>query len=266
MRKIKTYQSTTSSLTIYDEGIELSTFTKKRFIKKEDMLEVVSKRFSGQIHFRIRDTKETIKFTLPLDAIKQNEHERLEQYMTGKITEEEFTKPIEDIFISEETRLQQIENQKRAKELTEEYRKSPTKYRIKIAFILFLLIVVAGSFGYIIFDGFNNSNSSPETSEEIISDKTPSAYIHAQGFVKQALKSPSTAVFPLTASTQEVEANRFISQGYVDAQNSFGATMRNQFVVTLRYTGAESYEALRNGANWKLEELILDNQVTYPAQ
>ena len=131
-----------------------------------------------------------------------------------------------------------------------------------------VLILLVGLFGWLSYKWLDDEPSKSNTNEvvESIPDKTPSAYIHAQEFVKQALKSPSTAEFPLTASTQEVEPNRFISQGYVDAQNGFGAMIRNQFVVTLRYTGSESYEALRNSANWKLEELILDNQVIYPAQ
>ena len=264
MKILKTYKHATSSLTVYDEGIELATLTKKRFIKKNDIAEVILKRFSGQVHFRT-NSNEIIKFTLPTDFIKQNEHERLEQFMVGKISEDEFINTQNDFFISEETRLKQIENQKKAEELAEEYKKSPTKYRIKIAFILLLLIVVIGSFGYIIFGGTNTSNNS-ETRTERIADKTPSAYNQAQRFVKAALKAPSTAQFPLTGNTQEVQTNRFLSQGYVDSQNSFGAMLRTSFVVTLRYNGAESYDALRNSANWELEELILDDQVIYPAQ
>lgn len=48
--------------------------------------------------------------------------------------------------------------------------------------------------------------------------------------VKQVLKSPSTAKFPnYTEWGWKKEKNVFTIQGYVDAQNSFGAELRSQF-------------------------------------
>ena len=60
----------------------------------------------------------------------------------------------------------------------------------------------------------------------------------AVAVVKNRLKSPSTADFCSypEATITDLGNNRYKIQGYVDAQNSFGATVRSKFTVTLTLT------------------------------
>ncbi len=59
--------------------------------------------------------------------------------------------------------------------------------------------------------------------------------------VKDRLKAPSSADFPFAHSTQVVSAgaNTFRLASYVDAQNSFGATLRTGFVCEARWKGGD---------------------------
>ena len=76
------------------------------------------------------------------------------------------------------------------------------------------------------------------------------AYVMAQNFVKQELKSPSSAKFPSfdiqnsigaladsRANEKEQDKNKchFLAAGYVDSQNNFGAMIRAKFEVYLYY-------------------------------
>ena len=64
------------------------------------------------------------------------------------------------------------------------------------------------------------------------------ASLMAEHFVEQRLKSPSTAKFGpyremvITPTGGDCE---FTVSSYVDAQNSFGAMMRNSFTAVVRY-------------------------------
>ena len=72
------------------------------------------------------------------------------------------------------------------------------------------------------------------------------AKVTAQTFVERQLKSPSTAEFPptyeFTATKTEKEVWKIGS--YVDAQNSFGAKLCKNWVVTLRYDGKSKWTML----------------------
>lgn len=86
------------------------------------------------------------------------------------------------------------------------------------------------------------SGCGQETKEEKdarLCDDEISAFVMATQFVESSLRSPSTADFPYY-SDQEVqvvmEPNcRFTVLGYVDAQNGFGATIRQRWIVKLKY-------------------------------
>lgn len=62
--------------------------------------------------------------------------------------------------------------------------------------------------------------------------------------VKKQLKSPSTAKFPLvyhSGDIMEIEQGVFTVNSYVDAQNSFGATIRSEFMLIITKTGQDTY-------------------------
>lgn len=70
------------------------------------------------------------------------------------------------------------------------------------------------------------------------SSKATDAKICAEKAVKDQLKSPSTATFckytEMTATN--LEGNKWKITGYVDAQNSYGATVRENWTVILTLT------------------------------
>lgn len=75
------------------------------------------------------------------------------------------------------------------------------------------------------------------------------AFVMSQGFVEKRLKSPSTAKFPYV-SDEGVKVG-YIGEctnlvvAYVDSQNGFGATVRSQYAVKIKYNPEdETYTAL----------------------
>ena len=62
------------------------------------------------------------------------------------------------------------------------------------------------------------------------------AYSCAQTMVKRNLKSPSTAQFPTykEAVITKLGEGKYEVKAYVDAQNSFGAMIRNDFTAIIR--------------------------------
>lgn len=71
----------------------------------------------------------------------------------------------------------------------------------------------------------------------VFKDDTPhysNCYAFAQELVKEELKSPSTAKFPFyDKSFFATKDNTVTVNAYVDAQNSFGATVRTNFVAII---------------------------------
>ena len=112
---------------------------------------------------------------------------------------------------------------------------------MSIASLVFFLILALGS------DDSGTSSTSPSgTSKKI------EAWVMAKSFVKEYLKSPSTADFGGTFTDyQDPEQcvtymgdNTYHVRGWVDAQNSFGGTVRTNFLLKLKYNGNESWSLL----------------------
>jgi len=68
--------------------------------------------------------------------------------------------------------------------------------------------------------------------------------------VKQRLRAPATADFPFgnATNTEALGGNRYRLRSYVDAQNGFGAKLRNNFVCIAEGSGD-------NPAGYKIVEL-----------
>lgn len=80
------------------------------------------------------------------------------------------------------------------------------------------------------------------------------AYVMAQSFVEDRLKSPSTAKFPSIAAngvqTQYLGDCTHKVVGYVDAQNGFGAMLRTRYYVKLKNNPVND--------SWSLLEIRID--------
>ena len=79
-------------------------------------------------------------------------------------------------------------------------------------------------------------------------------YVQAQGFVKQGLKAPSTAKFPLEPVSVGTDGNGLYQvESYVDSQNSFGAMIRSEWMLNMRPVGDK----------WMLETMQIDGKIVY---
>lgn len=74
---------------------------------------------------------------------------------------------------------------------------------------------------------------------------TADAIVIAEKEVRDHLKSPSTAEFCRYSDyTIDCTDNTWSVAGWVDAQNSFGATLRNTFTVRFEFTGQDRYTVI----------------------
>lgn len=80
------------------------------------------------------------------------------------------------------------------------------------------------------------------------------AYIMSQQFVKDRLKAPATADFPWQdeATIRKTGPGEFLVLSYVDAQNAFGANIRNHYACKISSDD--------NGKTWNLVEFSFANQ------
>jgi hypothetical protein len=92
------------------------------------------------------------------------------------------------------------------------------------------------------------------TISQFFPDKTPSAptdfdaYIYSKKFVERQLKAPSTAKFcDYDEASVSTADGSFVVTGWVDAQNSFGAMIRNGYVCKLH----------KAGDTWHLDDINL---------
>lgn len=101
------------------------------------------------------------------------------------------------------------------------------------------LLIIIGSIIVLvlIFKAFSSICLSKN--DETDKDDSTTAYVCAIDVVEKRLKSPSTAKFcgVTRATITNLGNNKYEVRGYVDAQNSFGAEVREYFTVTLTLSG-----------------------------
>lgn len=113
-------------------------------------------------------------------------------------------------------------------------------FSIIICLIIFFLYKCGGS-------------SSPEPAAEYPKDSKEwlsRAEIISRNFVKERLKAPSTAEFPSSGyiSKYSQKEDCYYVVSHVDAQNAFGAMLRQRWAVKVKYTGGDWAEQ----RNWQL--------------
>lgn len=71
------------------------------------------------------------------------------------------------------------------------------------------------------------------------------SYSYMEEFVKQKLKSPGTATFPGTYERfnhiAKTGAKEYVIKSWVDSQNSFGGTVRTNFVGEIVQLGPDQF-------------------------
>jgi hypothetical protein len=107
----------------------------------------------------------------------------------------------------------------------------------KAAAIVLLILILLGCVGIWTLSGGANS---PSGASAFVPDRF-NAWVACQNFVTKNLKAPSSAQFPSTTdpdvSIAHLSNDRWSVLGYVDAQNSFGAQLRQTFTCQVIYSG-----------------------------
>lgn len=126
-------------------------------------------------------------------------------------------------------RLKQLkEEQNRNRDKVQENNKKATRFAIVfiiccvIICIIFLIIVLGDSGNTKYVSSSNNNLNS-------------TCYYYSQRLVKEKLKSPDSAEFPkYSASFVEKSGDTVTVSAYVNAQNSFGATIKTDYIATIK--------------------------------
>jgi len=121
-----------------------------------------------------------------------------------------------------------------------------------------LKIALGVIFGLGLLGAIVGDDKKPEAKSEIVNSipTTSNAFIIAKDFVKNRLKSPSSADFPFDDYRANVDTstNTYVVQSYVDAQNAFGANLRSNWVIKMRYKGG----SWADYKNWEVVNLEMD--------
>jgi|TARA_R110000796_G_scaffold60351_1_gene139693 hypothetical protein len=84
---------------------------------------------------------------------------------------------------------------------------------------------------------FGGDSESSSSSNDLL------AFNYSEEFVKQSLKSPSTAKFPGTYEKRDyitkVSDNKYIIDAWVDSQNGFGAMIRSKYHCVIIFEGGK---------------------------
>jgi hypothetical protein len=93
--------------------------------------------------------------------------------------------------------------------------------------------------------------------DPLATEKEDNARSFASHYIKYniPLKSPSTADYKAPWYATKIDDNLYEVNSYVDAQNSFGAEIRNNWTMKVQYTGEEiigQVSYINNPSNWKI--------------
>lgn len=109
------------------------------------------------------------------------------------------------------------------------------------------LFIVLSAIGLFIFLLVITTSSSGSYS----SDSEIDSYTTSKRIIEKVLKAPSTAEFQsYDKSMISVSGDTYTVNGYVDAQNSFGAMLRSYYTVKLK---GSAY-------NWTIESVVFDGE------
>jgi hypothetical protein len=109
--------------------------------------------------------------------------------------------------------------------------------------------IIGGLFASAIVYGMMNDDSAskkPTLTAMGCTERPETAFIMSQTFVKRQLISPSSAKFPgySGAKMEETAKCEFLIISHVDASNSFGASIRNNYSVVMHYNkGQDNWRA-----------------------
>ena len=115
---------------------------------------------------------------------------------------------------------------------------------VNIFMIVLIVVVILGIIASMARDSSSSDSESSSSESDYSSTSSSSnfvAYNYAERYVKQNLKSPSTAEFPDVFEKSEhinpISDNKYQINSWVDSQNSFGAIIRTKFSCVIVFDG-----------------------------
>lgn len=113
------------------------------------------------------------------------------------------------------------------------------------------VMIILGVFFVMALAGIG-TETGDETAEDLNKAYPSEAVVMAEEFVKSRLKAPGTAEFNSydPDKVTEIEKNKFKVTGWVDAENSFGAKIRSNYLAVVRYEPEQE--------KWYLEEISIN--------
>lgn len=121
--------------------------------------------------------------------------------------------------------------------------------------VLLVLLCIPWGWYFLSYNSAENVSKRNLQAERAACMNSTMAFVMSQGFVRQRLKSPGTADFPtITSPGVRVEylpqesGCKHAVLAYVDAQNSFGGTVRNRYSVIMERV---------SGDVWRAHDLII---------
>lgn len=116
---------------------------------------------------------------------------------------------------------------------------------------IFAVAIVSGALSLVMWT--YNSLSAPGD-KNAQTDYSAMAHIKCNDYVKERLKAPGSADFPFFADrATKISDNHYIIESHVEAQNSFGAKLRQDYYCDIELVG--EYSGSNN--SWSLKELRL---------
>lgn len=126
-----------------------------------------------------------------------------------------------------------------------------------IVYSLIVIVVVGSIFGVGKWglDALVSTFGSTSARNSTGSDESSMASVQCERFVRERLKTPSTANFPFFAdSSKKIDERRYVVQSHVDAENSFGAKLRNSYICVLEWNGQNHADI----NNWALVNFTIE--------
>lgn len=110
---------------------------------------------------------------------------------------------------------------------------------------IIVAIAVIVSTGVLIFVAATNSGNQDKGQSDSYGHGESAAWSDAKQTVTEQLKSPSSARFCARKDADiTLSDDRWTVSGYVDADNSFGTSLRNSFTVVIEYIDKDSYRVI----------------------
>jgi len=220
-------------LSVFEDSIDIKGLIKTKNIKISEIASVDVNPLFRTINITTKDKKKYSTKIALKEYLDPTAH-----FLQGKNSAEEYKDTITS-----------LDSQK--EELKAKDKKRKLYWTLGIIGGIILLFVMGGS------DDSSSSNTNDVAKQETSSVPDESeANIMAQGFIKQVLKSPSTADFPFLDYTTTINGNRYTVVSHVDSQNGFGAMIRSNWRVVMDHNGGE----WNSTHSWDVVEMWVDGE------